>query len=353
MLQPIHIPTALLALLAAAAPARAQALEDLVPALERRIPAAMAEAHVPGLSMVLIRERRIAWRGCFGVRRAGEEAPVDPETIFEAASMSKPLYCYAVLELVERGRFDLDRPLDAYLPAPYLPADPRAARITGRMVLTHRTGLPNWRKGGWRSDHPLTLVHEPGSRFIYSGEGFLYLQRAVEALTGEGLAPWIERRLLAPLGMKRSSYVWRAAFAANHAGGHDAQGRFKTGRRYYERANAAYSLYTTPSDYARFLIELMRPERDAEHSLGAAMVRAMTTLQVSPEEGRERTRRSLGFLLAARGGWVGHSGSNGTGFRCTSRFHMERGDGCVIMTNSASGVKVWQAVLRILDRREL
>ena len=93
--------------------------EPLVEMLEARVPELMAVEHVPGLSMVLIRENRIVWEGAFGVRAAGEPERVDSETVFEAASMSKPLFTYAVLRLVEEGRFDLDRPLDSYLPEPY------------------------------------------------------------------------------------------------------------------------------------------------------------------------------------------------------------------------------------------
>ena len=93
--------------------------------------------------------------------------------------MSKPLFTYAALQLVESGKLDLDTPLDHYLPSPYLPDDPRTGEITPRMVMAHTTGLPNWRKGGWRAGGPLPLRFPPGTRFSYSGEGYLYLQRAV------------------------------------------------------------------------------------------------------------------------------------------------------------------------------
>ena len=319
--------------------------------LESGIPAIMEKAHVPGLSMVLIRDRRIVWTGAFGVRSAGSPERVDAYTVFEAASMSKPLFSYAALKLVEEGRFDPDRPLDAYLPEPYLPGEPRAKTITGRRVMLHRTGLPNWRKGGWRSDAPLKLVCDPDTRFTYSGEGYLYLQTAVEALTGEKLDPWIRRRLLDPLKMTRSGYTWRDDLAADFAGGHDKQGNLKKNRRFYDRGNAAFSLYTTPTDYARFLIEMMDPDRSAKHALGSAMVEAMTTLQVLPEPGNDRTRRSLGFVTDSRerGGWVCHSGSNGTGFRCHARFHMDTGAGSVIMTNADGGVKAWEDILALID----
>jgi len=340
----------ILALQAVTGALGAQETEPLVDMLEERVPQLMEAEHVPGLSMVLIRENRIVWQGAFGVRTAGEAEAVNSETIFEAASMSKPLFTYAVLRLVEEGRFDLDRSLDSYLSEPYLPDQPLAKQITARMVMVHRTGLPNWRKGGWRNGGPLPVLHEPDTHFTYSGEGYLYLQTAMARLTGQPIGAWMDESLLKSLHMNRSSYVWRGSLANNFAGGHDDNGNLKPKRRFYNRGNAAFSLYTTPTDYARFLIEIMKPDRSASHSLKAGMIEKMTTLQVEPEEA-ERTRRSLGWVVAPeeKGGWVCHSGSNGSGFRCTSRFHMKSKSGCVVMTNADSGRKVWEAILALID----
>ncbi|MBN2130076.1 MAG: CapA family protein [Sedimentisphaerales bacterium] len=333
----------------------AQETEPLISMLEAKIPPLMEAEHVPGLSMVLIRDNRIVWKGVFGVRAAGKPEKVDETTVFEAASMSKPLFSYAVLKLVEKGRFDLDRSLDSYLPEPYLPDQPLAKQITARMVMLHRTGLPNWREGGWRAGGPLPVLHEPGTRFTYSGEGYLYLQRAIERVTGKSLNAWMEESSLRPLNMRRSSYEWRDALADNFAGGHDKDGNLKKARRFYERGNAAYSLYTTPTDYALFLMEMMNPDRSAGHSLTAETIEKMTTLQLEPEAADARSRRSLGWVVASDddGGWVCHSGSNGSGFRCNSRFNMKHKCGCVIMTNSDSGRKVWEAIVEIIDSMSL
>ncbi|MCH5374157.1 MAG: serine hydrolase, partial [Planctomycetes bacterium] len=325
--------------------------EQLVARLEAEVPQLMQQGHVPGLSMVLIRENRIVWKGCFGVRVAGEQAKVDEDTVFEAASMSRPLFSYAVLKLVEEGGFDIDRPLDSYLSEPYLPSQPLAAKITGRMVMLHRTGLPNWREGGWQSGKPLLVQKEPGTCFTYSGEGYLYLQTVIERLTNQPVAAWMETSLLTPLNMTRSSYQWQDSLESDFAAGHDALGQVKTGRRFYQPGNAAFSLYTTPTDYARFLMEMMKHDRSAEHSVSAETIRQMTTLQVEPERDEARSRRSLGWVVDAQaaGGWVNHSGSNGSGFQCNSRFHMQRQAGSVIMTNSSNGRKVWERILKIID----
>lgn len=335
----------------AGSPLVAEDTLQLAAVLEAEVPRLMDAERVPGLSMVLIRENRIVWKGVFGVRIAGKLERVDDQTVFEAASMSKPLFSYAVLKLVEDGRFDLDRPLDSYLPEPYLPDDPLAKKITGRMVMLHRTGLPNWRAGGWRSGGPLHVEKEPDTCFTYSGEGYWYLQTAIEQVTKQPLCDWMESSLLAPLEMTRSSYAWRDSFSSDYAGGHDAKGRFKEGRKFYEQGNAAFSLYTTPTDYARFLIEIMRRDRSAKHSLTADTIAKMTTLQVMPEEGDARSRRSVGWVVdpEENGGWVSHSGSNGSGFQCNARFNVKRQAGSVIMTNSSSGRKAWEAVLKIID----
>ena len=351
MFRPVRIPIVALAIHLAAGMLVARDTEQLIPMLQAKIPQLMKEGHVPGLSMVLIEENRIVWKGTFGVRIAGKPEKVDDETVFEAASMSKPLFTYRVLKLVEDEGFDLDRPLDSYLSEPYLPEDPLAKKITARMVMLHRSGLPNWRKGGWRTGGPLKVLHEPGTRFIYSGEGYLYLQTAVEQLIKQPINAWMEASLLGPLKMTRSSYEWRDSLEANFAGGHDDKGNFKEGRRFYRKGNAAFSLYTTPTDYARFLIEMMNRERSPEHSLNAETIENMTTLQVKPEKGNPRSRRSLGWVVDSKedGCWVTHSGSNGSGFRCNSRFSMKQQIGSVIMTNSTGGRKVWEQVLEIID----
>ena len=262
----------------------AEDTEQLIGLLEARIPELMETEHVPGLSMVLIRDGRIAWKGVFGVRAAGKPEKVDERTVFEAASMSKPLFSYAVLKLVEQGKFDIDRPLDSYLSEPYLPDQPLAKKITARMVMLHRTGLPNWREGGWRKGGSLPVLHEPDTRFTYSGEGYLYLQTVIECLAGQSVDDWMDKSLLRPLNMADSSYVWRESFEDNFAGGHDKQGNLKRSRRFYKQGNAAFSLYTTPTDYAHFLIEIMKSNRSARHSLKSQTIKRMTTLQVEPDK---------------------------------------------------------------------
>ena len=157
------------------------AVASRVRQLQLRLPHLMQRHRVPGVAVAVVSQRKLTWARGFGIRRRGEKTGVDPDTVMEACSMSKPFFSYLVLQLIEQRQFDLDRRLVSYLGRDYLPADARGRAITGRMTLTHTSGLPNWRSGGWRTNSPLSLAFEPGARFRYSGEGYLMLQRAVEA----------------------------------------------------------------------------------------------------------------------------------------------------------------------------
>lgn len=318
-------------------------------------PRLMKELNVPGVSIAVIRDRKIVWSGAFGVADALAGTPAGPETVFEACSMSKPVFAYLALLLADRGLLDLDRPLCAYLPGEGLPAQAEYRLITARMVLSHTSGLPNWRKDGEEREGPVTVAFKPGSRFLYSGEGMFLLQRVVERIADEPLELLAERMVFRPLGMGRSSFVWTPAVGASLAAGHKPDGTFNARSRYLH-ANAAYTLYTTADDYARFLLAFLDP---AKGGLSAAGLKAALTAQVKLDarEPMERpgAARGLGVgwclgwsVNATRGGDIfHHSGSNQTGFRCFSQFDPARGTGLVILTNGLSGGSLW---VRLVSR---
>src|SRR6516162_6749994 len=216
--------------------------------LQADIPKLMKEGDVPGLSITLVRGGKISWQQNFGVKNEKTGQPVDDNTIFEAASLSKPVFAYAVLKLVEQGKIGLDVPLTSYLSKPYIAGDPRLQKITARLVLSHRTGFPNWRGDG----NPLTIHFAPGERFSYSGEGFVYLQRAVEQIEGKPLDEVMNALVFTPLGMTSSSYVWRPDFDQRTATGHDSDGIPQDLWKPNE-AGAASTLNTTAHDYALFV----------------------------------------------------------------------------------------------------
>ncbi|MGB5675345.1 MAG: serine hydrolase domain-containing protein, partial [Gemmatimonadota bacterium] len=198
--------------------ARTVSPDDPVPFLLYSVPEIMKRANVPGLQLAYLDAGQVAMKAAFGYANSETTAPVTDKTVFEAASLSKPVFAYAVLRMVDRGEWDLDEPLWDILEYDRLAHDERARQITARQVLTHTTGLPNW--GGT----PLEFNSDPGERWGYSGEGIVYLQRAVEAKTGLTLEEIATREVFEPLGMSDTHYVWIEPFDTLAAIPHDEFG---------------------------------------------------------------------------------------------------------------------------------
>jgi len=176
-----------------------------------------------------------------------DRSRVDAQTVFEAASLTKPLVSFIALQLAEEGLLDLDAPLEDIC-GEYVLHDARARRITALHVLTHTSGLPNI----VREEAPLKTYFAPGDRFSYGSSAFAWLQRAMQTLAGTSLEALARQRVFEPLGMRDSSLEWQDRFAANHAQGHDWEGEPVSKRR-VEAAQASWSLLTTASDYILFL----------------------------------------------------------------------------------------------------
>jgi CubicO group peptidase (beta-lactamase class C family) len=342
------------ALPAALAPPRAPARrQETVAQLERTIPQLMKDGEVPGLSIALVQGAKLVWQRGFGVKSVQTNEAVGDDTVFEAASLSKPVFAYAVLRMVDRGQLDLDTPLTKYLPVAYLENDARLNLITARMVLSHRTGFPNWRPRGG----PLKIEFTPGERFSYSGEGFVYLQKVLEHLSGQPLDALMRKSVFEPLGMTSSSYVWQERFERLKATGHDAAGDV-TERRKPSEANAAASLHTTAGDYARFMIAIMKGT-----GLRSETLRQMLSPQVKVDEvGANTITRRTGNLSPSISwglGWgleqVGqsgderafwHWGKNNDDVQCfTISFERERA-GVVVFTNSGNGLSIIPEIVR-------
>lgn len=187
---------------------------------------------------------------------------VSQNTVFQAASLSKPVFSYIVLMLYDRGLIDIDKPLTDYTSAERFENREWASQITARMVLTHKTGLPNWATSPSSDEWPASVVtfkFRPDSAFSYSGEGYYLLQSAVENITGKKLDQLAADEIFIPLGMKNSSYEWRDDYDTLAADGFSREGENR-GKGRYPRANSAYTLRTTASDYSKFLDLLMSGE---------------------------------------------------------------------------------------------
>lgn len=330
--------------------------------LDRLVPKLMALYKVPGVSIVGIENRKLAWDRQYGVLRAGGAKKVDRNTIFEACSMSKPVLAYLALKLVEQGKLELDRPLIRYLDEPYLENQLLHEQITARMVLSHTSGFPNWRPGGWQSGNPLIVGFEPGTQFGYSGEGYLYLQRVVEHITGIPYCQYVDENLFKPLGLILSSHEWQDRYRDIYAVSHNAQGQAQPENTQYhfDTAVSAYSLYCTPTEYAQFIVEILKTDRSAAHSLNTQSLDLMFTrtsntgwkpIPRSDSMKNDTLWYGLGWALERTSGGdrMSHGGSNGSTFRqmCYTEFNPTQGTGIVIMTNAIGGYPLYREVIAL------
>jgi len=312
-------------------------LADLRMDLERQVPELMRAGDVPGVSIAVIRDGKIFWSGAFGVADPMTGAAARPDTTFQAASLSKPVFAYTVLRLVDRGVLGLDTPLVSYLPYDRF-ADERAARITARMVLSHSTGLSNW--GGDK----LKLAFAPGEHFSYSGEGYFYLQKVVEKITGTPLAELARREVFAPLGMTRTSYVW---FGQPAAAGVDDYGNVQSTDP-GQAANAAASLLTTAGDYSRFLLAVVSGQGLKPESAAAMLtpqIHVPSKRDDPASAPREDSSWGLGWGLArtADGEFFWHWGHQDA-WRAFTAVRRDGSAGLVVFTNSATGLSIARAL---------
>jgi CubicO group peptidase (beta-lactamase class C family) len=228
----------------------------------------MASGHIPGMAIAYVQDGAVAWIEPIGTLTSGGERPVEAGTVFEAASLGKPLLAYGVMRLVERGRMALDAPLGRYLPGRFQGAV-RDSAVTVERALTHSSGLDLDATG-----EGLAITFPPGSRWSYSSVGYALLQRAVENVTGMGLEDWMQQEVIGPLGMTRTSFLATRRKQPGAAVGHDRQGR-KLLETPWPVANAAASLHTTAEDYAKFVAAALDAEpmwtrrivADAPHDL--------------------------------------------------------------------------------------
>lgn len=326
--------------------------ETIIATIERLVPQLMEEHHVPGVSMALIGEGQVVWSKGYGVSDAEKKTPVTRQTLFEAASMSKPVFALLALQLVDAGRLDLDRPLAEYTSEFFVPDQPGRRKITARMALSHTTGLPNWRPGGEEREGPLPLLFEPGTRFGYSGEGIFYLQRVLERITHRPLDEHARAALFEPLGLQAASFAWNPKIDPQLASGHGPDGAYLAKSK-YTHPNAAYTLYTTAEEYARIIVEVIKAARFGSPVLTRRSARAMLRHQIALDarDPVERPGAAQGRAVYWGLGWsvnttaggdiFHHSGANQTGFRCFSQFSLERKSGLVIMTNGIHGTELW------------
>ena len=335
-----------LACLTLSAPAKAQ---QAVGTLTRDIPTLMQQADIPGLSIALVQNGRTAWVHSFGTVDPATNQPVTEHTRFSAASLSKTVFAYAVLQLVDQGKLDLDTPLTHYWPERVVEPqdDPRLDKITARIVLSHRTGFRNWRG----DDGKLKIFFTPGERFSYSGEGYVYLQHTVERIEGKPLNDIVQQLVFTPLGMNDSTYI--SVPGPNITLGYTAGGQQRTPIRSY-KGNAAASLLTTAHDYALFLEAIL-----SGRNLKPATLRQMETPQIAvdptctncTDHAPVRLSTDLfwglgwGIEQTSTGKYLWHWGDNGA-FKAFVSVDLKHRNAVVFFANSSNGLSVAPAIVR-------
>ncbi len=224
---------------------------------EQRLEEKMALHNIPGLSMAIINNGEIVYKTTKGFANKALKKPVLSSTIFEGASLSKPLFGFLVMTFVDEGLLDLDKPLYQYLPNPDLEYDARYQDITARMVLSHQSGLPNW-----RSDYPenkLFLKFAPGTGYFYSGEGYQYLAKVLEKLAStdaKGLEKIFQQRVAKPLNMSQSQFIPDEKILRQKPTPYK-NGLAVSAVKANTEFGAAYSIHSEATDMAKWLIGIM------------------------------------------------------------------------------------------------
>jgi CubicO group peptidase (beta-lactamase class C family) len=324
----------------------------------------MRAAEVPGVGIAIFNGGKVMYLKAYGVRDKERNLPLTADSVLTAASFTKVAFACMVMQLVEEGALDLDRPVYQYLPKalPEYPqyadlvGDPRYQRITARMLLSHTSGFPNFR---WiNDDHKLNINFEPGTRYAYSGEGIELLQLVVETVTGKPLDELMRVRIFQPLGMTRSSMIWESRFENDYANGYDEYGR-SLGPERRPKADAAGSMQTTPGDFARFLVAVMRGKglkRQTRELMLSPQVsipwkHEFPTLEFETTEANKSIRLSYGLgwgLYWTPYGKAFFKEGHADGFRNYAVCFDGPKTGLLIMTNSSNGEGIYKELLETL-----
>ncbi|MBI5771294.1 MAG: beta-lactamase family protein [Verrucomicrobia bacterium] len=329
------------------------------------VAARLKNYHVPGVSLAVLDAGAIAWARGYGIAQAGQETAVTAATLFQAASISKPVAAAGALALVASGQLALDEDVNAKLKNWKVPASPAAegGPVTLRRLLSHTAGLTVHGFHGYAVDEPRpTLMQvldgakpansapiridlKPGTKWRYSGGGYCVAQQLMLDTVDADFPAFLRERVLAPAGMTASTFEQPlpAALAATAAAGHRPSGAVLAGTSHVYPEMAAAGLWTTPSDLARFVLSLQRSLAGRGGLLPRPLVEAMIT---PPLAG---SGYGLGLGVTGEGDQLqlAHNGAN-EGFRCALVFYPRTGRGAIVMTNSDNGGPLINEILRAI-----
>lgn len=330
--------------------------------VERFITQRMQAARVTGLAIAILQRGEIAYVRAFGERDAEHHLPLGVDTVMYGASFTKAMFGAVVAALSEAGVIDLDRPIAEVLSQPWsaipkwadLASDPRANRITARMLLSHTAGFANYRF--LEPDGRLRLHFEPGTKYAYSGEGLNLLQVVVEKVTGQSADALMRERVFKPLGMTRTSMTWQPQLADDTAVGHDRRGR-SIGHVQRPAPRAAGSMDTTIADVAKFLSATVRGtliSPEAKQAMLTPRIAIHTaaqfpTLAMIPTQDNDRVGLAygLGWGLLTKTpygpGYFKEGHDDGWGHYMLA--FDTPGIAIVLMSNSDNGETIYRAIL--------
>ncbi len=338
--------------------------------LTLKIDQLLTDAKVHGMAISVFNKNTPVYQKIFGYSDYPNKIPLTDSTNIYGASLSKAVFSILVMDLVEEGVINLDTPLESYLPKRIYEYKPQTRwhddfsdlkkdslyqKITARMCLAHTTGFPNWR---WiEKDQKLRTHSTPGTKYSYSGEGFVYLQVVLEKLSGMGLEELAQERVFEPLGMKASSYQWKPKFEKNYAFGHKTDGE-KYEKDKDNEPRGGSTLETTALDYVTFLEAILHKKIVSEASyteIFSPHIRITSSAQFGDGTAIETDKYNninlsyglgWGYFKTPFGKGVFKEGS-GNGFQHYSILFPETGIGIMIMTNSDNGKSIFKELLEV------
>ncbi|MFC4263708.1 serine hydrolase [Ferruginibacter yonginensis] len=295
----------------------------------------LKENKVPTLGLGIIEQGKLKQIKVFGEIVNGISAPYN--TIFNVASLTKPITAMVALRLVSLGKWNIDEPLYKYFTDTDIANDPRSKKITTRLILSHQTGFPNWR---WMNDNKkLSFLFDPGKGYQYSGEGFEYLRKALERKYKKSLQQLASELIFVPLKMNDSKYIWNNNVDTTRlALGYNSNGEiYQTVKN--RIPNAADDLLTTIEDYGKFLVSVINGE-----GLAKDVFEDMTSNQVATKNGKYF---GLGFEIYrfADGNFALSHGGADKGVQTIVFIIPKTKQGLLIFTNVDDGYKVYEKLL--------
>lgn len=331
----------------------------------------VSDTKVVGVSIAIIENYQILWTGAFGLKEIGTQDSVTTETIFQAASITKSITALAVMREVQDGKVSLDSSVNTYLKDWKIPGNymTRNNDVTVRQLLSHTGGVANnvlpfayevnekvpsltqALKGEKPAkNEPVAVTYYPGRMYSYSGPGYGILQKLVEDLEGKEFTAIVDKRIFEPLKMRSSTFDYYLpnenfkSFASGHLKGNELmKGRYQI----FQPLTFA-SLWSTPTDLAKVLIEMQLSLKGSSNKI---LNQQNAQLMIKPDR-ITQGKYGLGFYREGRGGvsFFGHGGHN-YGYISSMFGSPEGGFGMVIMTNSENGWKAINKINKLVGRR--